>query len=177
MSRCVRSRCYRPREVRRPPLADAAAAARALPGAPLVCVPEGGESQYGTHEDTQTRSTTCTSNNTSDAALERPNIQHSLAVTAPASAYALHVIHEGTSHDACTRDGGGEHFAPPSTPDGGGGYSTDVQSDGGGGQATDRQCMTATTFAPAPGHGHEHELQGEGKDKNENKITDKTENN
>jgi hypothetical protein len=76
------------------PLTDAAAAARALQGAPLVCVSEGGGSQHGMHEDTQTRNTKCTSNNASDAALERPENPHSLAAAAPASVYALHVMHE-----------------------------------------------------------------------------------
>jgi hypothetical protein len=117
-----------------------------------------------------------------NAASELSEIQNSLAVTPPGERLrrtrARHAIHEDTSHDACTSDGGGGQsgMEPPRPSDGGGGYSTDRPSDGGGGQATDRQCMTATTFTPAPGHGHEHELHGEGKDKNENKIMDKNEN-
>ena len=129
-------------------LADAAAAARALQGAPLVCVSGGGGSQYGMHEDTQTRNTTCTGNSTSDASLERPE---NTVLAASANAYALHVIHEG----------------------GGGGCSTDVQLDGGGGQATNRRGAADTTLTPTPRHVHEH---GEGKieDKIMGKIADKS---
>ena len=141
-------------------LADAAAAARALQGTPLVCVSGGGGSQYGMHEDTQTRNTTCTSNSTSDASLERPE---NTVLAASANAYALHVIHEG----------GGGGCSTDVQSDGGGGCSTDVQLDGGGGQTTNRRGAADTTLTPTPRHVHEH---GEGKieDKIMGKIADKS---
>ena len=149
-------------------LADAAAAARALQGTPLVCVSGGGGSQYGMHEDTQTRNTTCTSNSTSDASLERPE---NTVLAASANAYALHVIHEG----------GGGGCSTDVQSDGGGGCSTDVQLDGGGGQTTNRRGAADTTLTPTPRHVHEHgedkiedKIMGKIADKSMDKIADKS---
>eukprot|EP00966_Prymnesium_polylepis_P064642 1498985-Prymnesium_polylepis.1 len=102
--------------------------------------------KYDTREDTQTRSTAwaCKGNNTRCVG----TVRNSKLVGShlPGERLRVHVIHEDTSHDACTWDGGGGQsgMEPPRPSDGGGGYSTDGPSDGGGGQATDRQCMTAT---------------------------------